>query len=65
VILETQAAWHLPSITVSTFTVAQLPCQLNWAATWPGIQVRLKLLFSCHWMSCSFALRMQLGMWFC
>ena len=30
VILETQAAWHLPSTTVSTVTVAQLPaCQLN------------------------------------
>ena len=40
VILETQAAWHLPSTTVSTVTVAQLPCQLNWVATWPGVQVR-------------------------
>jgi len=29
VILEMQAAWHLPSTTVSTVTVAQLPCQLN------------------------------------
>ena len=29
VILEMQAAWHLPSTTVSNFTEAQLPCQLN------------------------------------
>ena len=29
VIFETQAAWHLPSTTVSTVTVAQLPCRLN------------------------------------
>jgi len=28
VILETQAAWNLPS-TVSTVPVVQLPCQLN------------------------------------
>ena len=29
VILETQAGWHLPSTTVSTVAVAQLPCRLN------------------------------------
>ena len=29
VILEMQAAWNLPSTTVSTVTVVQLPCQLN------------------------------------
>ena len=29
VILEMQAAGNLPSTTVSTVTVAQLPCQLN------------------------------------
>jgi len=29
VILEMQTAWNLPSTTVSTVTVAQLPCQLN------------------------------------
>ena len=29
VILETQAAWHLPSSTVPTFALAQLPCRLN------------------------------------
>ena len=29
VILEMQAAWHLPSTTVSTFAVAQLPWRLN------------------------------------
>ena len=29
VILETQAAWNLPSTTVSTVAVAQLPCRLN------------------------------------
>jgi len=47
VILETQAAWHLPSITVSTVTVAQLPFQLNWAATGPGVQVR-QILKTCN-----------------
>jgi len=40
VILEIQAARNLPSTTVSTVAVAQLPCRLNWAATWPGVQVR-------------------------
>jgi len=29
VTLETQAAWNLPSTTVSTVSVAQLPYQLN------------------------------------
>jgi len=33
VISETQAAGHSPSTAV-------LPCQLNWAATWPGVRVR-------------------------
>jgi len=35
VILETKEAWNLPSTTVSV----QLPCQLNWVATRPGVQV--------------------------
>ena len=40
VILETQAAWNLPSTTASTVAVAQLPCRLDRAATRPGVQVR-------------------------
>ena len=57
---------HLPSttITVSVVAVAQLLCQLNWATTQPGVQVRQQLLFSCHWTPCSFALRKSLVMWF-
>jgi len=36
VILEMQAAWNLPSTTVSTVTVVQLPCRfkLSSYATW-------------------------------
>jgi len=37
VILETQAAWNLPSTTVSTVAVVQLPCQ---AARRLGVQVK-------------------------
>jgi len=40
VILKTQAARNLPSTTVSTVTVAQLPCRLNWAAKQPWVQAR-------------------------
>ena len=39
VISETQAARNLRSTTVSTITVAQLPCRLDRAATRPRVQV--------------------------
>ena len=39
VISETQAARNLRSTTVSTITIAQLPCRLDRAATRPRVQV--------------------------
>ena len=56
VILEMQAAWNLPSITVTTVTVAQLatmPMKLSSYATWsisetvPSVLLPLNALFFC------------------